>query len=149
MVGAGYNNGGSLYWNNANSSSGTVTLGSTSTGPVSNPNPIPSDSYWTSSPNSVSTGTYQDAGFAWGGAGQVQWGESVVTFKNVTIGSTTTFGTTFYNSTYDPPSNPSWAAEVAAIGPNMAQVAEYDSGRRSLLEFGKRMESFRHHHRSR
>ena len=79
-------------------------------------------------PPSVPSGTYQDAGFAWGGNGKIQWGESVVTFNKVPDGSTTTFVSTFYNSTYNPPSSPAVAAKVAAIGSNMAQVATGDSG---------------------
>jgi fibronectin-binding autotransporter adhesin len=135
MVGGGYNSGGGpLYWNDANNLSGPLALGSSSGSPISGtPNPIPSDTYWTSKNNSVPAGTYQDAGFAWGGNGLVQWGESVVSANNVTANIngqyvSQTFVTTFYNSTYDPPSTPAWATKVAAIGSNMAQVATGDSG---------------------
>ena len=129
MVGGGFDNGSSLYWQNATSSSGALNFGSSSSNPASGtPNPIRSDTYWNTSPPSVPAGTYQDAGFAWGGNGRIQWGDSVVTFDNVPDGSTTTFVSTFYNSTYDPPSSPAVAAKVAAIGSNMAQVATGDSG---------------------
>lgn len=141
MVGGGAYAGAALYWNGVNvSSNGTVIMGTapTATPPSSTPltpvNPLISDEYWPSG-STVPQGTYQDAGFYWGSNREVQWGESVVSFRNETIAdpyntsiTSKTFVTTFYNSTYDPPTNSTWASEVASIGTNMAQVASGDSG---------------------
>ena len=141
LAGYGVYAGSPIYWNSATSDGTTLSMGSTSASPTSPINPIPSDTYWT---GHVPAGTYQDAGFNWGANREVQWGESVVTFKgeNVTIpiGSSTvtsqTFVTTFYNSTYDPPSTPAWATEVSAIGSNMAQLATGDSGGAAFVKSG-------------
>ena len=145
MVGTGDMGGSALYWNSAGAdSNGNVNLGNYSTTPgIGPPIPIPSDTYWTSQFNAgshptVPMGTYQDAGFAWGGRGAGQWGEGIVSTNPLDVSNSpynsNTFTTTFYNPTYDPPSNSALAASVAAIGSNMATVAKGDSGGAAFVQ---------------
>ncbi len=135
FVGDGDTAGSPINWNSATSNGTTLTMGTMSGSPASSINPIPSDTLWHT--GSVPSGTYQDAGFWWNSNRELQWGKSVVTFANTPVsafvgGNSTvmsqTFATTFYNSTYDPPSIPAWATEVSAIGSNAAEVATGDSG---------------------